>query len=207
MFGGISLEAWAIDHSKIGREIVKLGAVRTAQKVPNEQSVPGKFRYHAHVDRMRGIGAPDEVLHKVVPAFHMFEHIGVKRVKAFGAHFGIVVPPNGISDAVGLDNVFVFRGPAGEFAGGYQKGATFAQGAFAALKSGFHKRGFFQVVIDIAQPLDALNFQLELRVYPSKCHVCVSPVARRGILPSPTRQFDRIALFVRPGACVALLLT
>ena len=45
--------------------------------------------------------------------------------------------------------------------------------AFAALQRFFDQRRLHEVVIDIAQTLDALIFEAELRVNPSRCHVCL----------------------------------
>ena len=109
----------------------------------------------------------------------MGQHVIVQRIKACLGHLGVVFPPDVVCHAGGFDDVFVLGRAAGKFAGGHQERATFAQGAFATGKRGFNQRRLDQVVIDIAQILDPLIFEPEIRVHPSRCHMS-SPVAATG---------------------------
>ena len=132
MLLGVSLEAWAVDHREIGREIVKIRPFRAAQHVPDEKAVPGHFGHHADIDGMARVRPAHQILNEIVTALHMRQHVFVKGIKAFGRHRGVVVPPDRFSDAVGLDHMLVFGGTACEFAGADQKRTAVAQPAFAA---------------------------------------------------------------------------
>ena len=170
MSGRIRLEAGAVDDREIGGEIVKVGPFGAAQHVADEQAVPGQFGHHAHVDGTGRVGTACQILHEIVAALHMFDHVVIQGVKAFGRHFGVVVPPDFAGNAVCPDNMFVLWGPAGEFSGRYQKRATNAQLRLFAGQCGLNQGRFGEVVIDIAQFLYALIFEAELRVNPSRCH-------------------------------------
>ena len=133
--------------------------------------MPGQFCNHAHVDRIGRIGAANQILHEIIAALHMGQHVGVERVKALGAHGAVVLPPNRIGHAGGFDHMLIFGRAASEFAGGHQECAALAQGAFAFFERGLDQRGLHKIVIDIAQPIDPLILKPELRVHPSKCHM------------------------------------
>ena len=66
--------------------------------------------------------------------------------------------------------MLVLGGPASEFARRDKERTTPAQLAFPVLQGGFDLRGFDQVVIDGADPLDPLILEFEVRVYPTMCH-------------------------------------
>ena len=86
----------------------------------------------------------------------MLQHVLVEGIETFGRHGGVVVPPDRFCDAVGLDHMLVLGRPAGELARGHEESAPAAKCAFAPGKGGFDQRRLHQVVIDIAQPCDAL---------------------------------------------------
>ena len=133
--------------------------------------MPGQFGHHAHVDRQFGVSPGDKILHEVITALHMGQHVGIKRVKAFGGHGGVVFPPDAVFDVCSAHDMLVLGRAARELARGHQKGAPLAERAFALFQRRLDQRGLHKIVKDIAQPADPLIFKPELRVHPSKCHI------------------------------------
>ena len=166
----VGLEAGAVDDCEIRGEAVQLVLAGTAQQVADEQVVPGQFVNHTHVQAVRGIGPGEQILHEIGAALHVLQHVGVQAIKGVGLHRGVVVPPDGIFGGLGAHGELVLGRTAGKFTGADQEGAAIAQRAFAVLQRGLDQGGLHKIVIDIAQPLDPLIFEAELRVYPSKCH-------------------------------------
>ncbi len=169
----VCLKAGAVDHGEVGHEILQGLSVRAAQQMADEQAMPSHLCHHAHLDRMCRVGPAGQILHVIVTPLHVRDHVIIERIKSFGRHFGIIVPPDRVGHAVGFDHMFVFWRPAGKFTRRYQKRTPQAQLPFTVSKCGFDQRRLDQVVVDISQPSDALIFKLEFRVYPSKCHECV----------------------------------
>jgi len=95
------------------------------------------------------------------------EHVFIQRIKALGAHLGVVLPPDGVGHRGRLYNVFVFGRAARELAGGHKECAALAQCAFALLESRFNKRRLHQVVVNSAKPCDTLIVEGEFGVYAS----------------------------------------
>ncbi len=105
---------------------------------------------------MRRVCTTNQILHEIIAAFHMLDHIGIERIKALGRHLCVVFPPNGVNNAVCFHDMLVLGGPAGKFASRDKKRAAIAQCAFVAFERGFDQRGLHKIVKDIAQPADPL---------------------------------------------------
>ena len=60
--------------------------------------MPSQLGDHAYIHTVCGISAAKQILHKVIVALHMRDHVVVQRIEARLRHFRIVVPPNGIDN-------------------------------------------------------------------------------------------------------------
>ena len=156
MLGRVSLEARAVDHCKVGNKAIERLALWAAQQVTDEKVVPRQLCHHAHIDRQLRISSAHQVLHIVVTALHMGDHVFIERIKPLRAHLGVVFPPDCVSHRGGFDNMFVFGRTARKLSGGHKECPALAQCAFACFQRGFDKRGFHQVVVNSAKPCDTL---------------------------------------------------
>ena len=107
--GRISLEGGAVEHCPRGRKTVQLFPLGAAQQVADEQPVPRQFRHHAQINAVGRVGAGVKILHKIIAALHMGQHIGVKLIKSGGRHGGVVFPPDRPFDRRGSHHELVFR--------------------------------------------------------------------------------------------------
>ena len=126
VLGRIGLEAGAVDDGEIGGEVFQRFGIGAAQHGADEKPVPCQFCHHPHIDRMFGVGTANEVLDEVILTLHMGDHVLIKRIKPFGRHLSVVFPPDAVGHAVGLDHMFIFGRPTGEFASGDEKRAALA---------------------------------------------------------------------------------
>ena len=167
---GIGLEAGAVDDGEFRHERVEFRWLWSAQQMPDEQPMPGQFGHNADVQPVCRISAAIEVLDEILAALHMGQHVGVQNVERLRRHRRVVLPPDRIFDAWRADDKFVLGRPACVFAGCHKKGAALAQRALVAFQRRFDQRGLQQVIIDRAQPGDALLVQRFSWVHASNCH-------------------------------------
>ena len=120
---------------------------------------------------MCGVSTTNQILNENIASLEIGQHVGIERLEPFWRHCGVVFPPDRISDAVGLDDMFILGRSAGEFARCHEQRAALAKRALAIFECRFDQCRFDEVVMDIPQPRDALIFKLEMRVHPSDCHI------------------------------------
>ena len=162
---GIGLEAGAVDDGEFGHEPFQLRRLRAAQQVADEQPVPGQFRHHAHVQPVVGIGAAEQILHEIVAALHVGQHVRVQAVEGLGGHGLVVVPPDRVLDLGGANHELVLGGPARMRAGRDQEGPSKAQPAFTPRHRLGHQRRFEKVIVNAAKAFDSLILKSAVRIY------------------------------------------
>ena len=179
---GVGVEGRAVDDGELGFELVQLVAIGATQQVTDEQVVPGQFRNHAHIQTVGRVGAAIQILNVVIVTLHVLQHVFVKNVELGRIHRRVVFPPDVRLDAGGFDDEFILGRTARVLAGLDQEGPALSKLALAAAQCGFDQSWLHQVVIDIAQPGDALIFQAACWVYPSSGHL-FAPVAGPSVSP------------------------
>ncbi len=177
---GIGGERGAVDDRPVRRKGVKFRPVGPAQQVTDEQTVPGQFRHHADIQPMCGIGPREKVLHEIVAAPHVGQHIVIQPFERLGGLACIVFPPDVVFDGRRAHNMLVLGRPAGVAAGRDKKGTPLAKRPFAALQGGFDQGGFDQIVVDRTKPGNALFIQPKGRVHASGSHSASSLAVSRG---------------------------
>ncbi len=146
---GRGLEARKVDDRELGRERRKLGRIRAAQHVANEQRVPGELGEHARREAVTAIGAGEQVLDVQFLVLGVGGEVGEQVVELLAAHALRVVPPD---RALGLgvaDDELVVRRAAGVLAGLGHERAGRCQLALALADGGFDEHGLQQVVPDV----------------------------------------------------------
>ena len=124
---------------------------------------------------MSRIGPAIQILNVVAATLHMLEHVSIENFELLGFHPGVIVPPDVRLDGRRGDDVLILGRPAGVLAGGHQKCTTLAHRAFAIDQGGLHQVRFGLVVIDFAQPGDALRFECHLWIDATLVHL-LAPV-------------------------------
>ncbi len=175
----VRLEARAVDDGEFGDEIVQLLARRTAQEVADEKAVPGKLGHHAHIEPVLRIRAAEKILHEVVAALHVVEHVGVEPVEIRRVHRPVVVPPDRVFHRWRAHHELVPGRAAGMHPGRDEEGAAEAEPALVAPERGLDQRRFEIVVMDLAEPRDPLLFQRLRGIHPSIRHLLAPLAARR----------------------------
>ena len=161
----IGPEARQVDDGIFGRETRQLVLGRAYQQGADEQVVPGQFVDDPHVQAVVGIGAAEQILHKVITALHVVQHVGIQPVKGLGRHRLVVFPPDRVLDLGGADHELVLGRTAGMRPGGHQEGAPQSHLAFFARDRLGHQGRLQKVVINPAKALDSLILKLAVRVY------------------------------------------
>ena len=82
----VGAKARAIDDGEFRNEARQFFARRAAQHVPDEKTMPGQFVHNSDIKAMLCLGASEQVLNKIVAAFHMGQHILMEPVKGVSLH-------------------------------------------------------------------------------------------------------------------------
>ena len=172
----VRLEAGAVDDGPFGNEPVQLFPRRAAQQMADEQPVPGQFRHHPHIQPMHRVGPGIKVLHEIVAALHMGQHVRMQPVEPLGRHRRIVLPPDRLFHRRRTHHMLVLGRASGELSGRYEEGPTLAQTPLAALHGLFHKAMLKEIVIDVPQTGDALMCQFLRGVHATVRHTASSSV-------------------------------
>ncbi len=159
---GSALNDRAVDDGELGLESVELVAFGAAEHVADEERMPGKLGHEADVKAVVRVGSGIHVLHEVVAALHVRDHVVVEAVEGLGFHRRVVVPPDVVLDRGRAHDVLVLGRAASELAGGDQKGPALPKCAFAVVDGLFDQRRFEEVVMHLAQSRDALVFECPL---------------------------------------------
>ena len=123
--------------------------------MPDDQAGPGHFGHDADVQAMLWIGAAEQILHEILFALHMGEHVLLETLETLGRHGAIVLPPHLVLDRRFADDMLVLRGAARVLAGQSDERAARAQIALFALDRLLQERRLVEVVIDACETLRA----------------------------------------------------
>ena len=178
----VGLEGRAVDDREFGDEVVQILTRRTAEEVADEQPVPGEFRHQTNIQTMFRVGPAVKVLHEIILALHMGQHVGMETIERLGRHRLVVLPPDRILDRRGANDELVLGRTPRMGAGGHQEGAADAQLALAALEGGFDQPRLKIVVIDVPKPRDPLFLKRLRRVHPSIGHMLAPDAGSRSVL-------------------------
>jgi len=112
----------AVQHHKVGYEVFQLGIGRADKHVFHKVRLPGHLGDKAHLEAAAFIGAAEQVHHKQALAAQLVADHGLEGVPHLGSDrlvvvLALVVPPQGVTGHIILDEVFVLGGAPGEFTG------------------------------------------------------------------------------------------
>ena len=105
----IGLKAGEIHNHKIRVKTVKLRRFRLNQQILNKQRMPGQLGHHAGGQTVRCISPAKQVLHQQFLATGIGQHVLMQRIKLFGCHGFIIIPPNCVFRSGVADDEFVLR--------------------------------------------------------------------------------------------------
>ena len=121
-----------------------------------EEVAPGIFVHHADIHPVGRVGAGKAVAHPDILLRQVIHHFGIEAVEVFRFKGDIkVVPVNGIAGDVIAHDEFIFRAPAGEFAGIDHEGAGIGEGALSQFY-GLPREGFrAELVMDFIRKTES----------------------------------------------------
>ncbi|MNI00121.1 hypothetical protein D3C73_529080 [compost metagenome] len=114
---GVSLEARQVDDGQLLFERAERIALRTDQKIADEQRMPCVFSDDTRGKRVVGIGTADKVLDEKLPARCMGEHISLQNGKMLRRHGLVIIPPDLVFGHGIAHDELVLRRTAGVLAG------------------------------------------------------------------------------------------
>lgn len=132
VFRAFGMEAGGLDDVPVGLKAIQFFLLRPQEHIMAEEVAPGIFVHHADIHPVGRVGAGKAVAYPDILLRQVIHHFGVEAVEVFRFKGDIkIVPVNGVAGDVIEHDEFIFRTPAGEFAGIDHEGAGIGEGALS----------------------------------------------------------------------------